>query len=242
MAQRVQSGLWGRLAVLVLLATALGYIEADVVVYLREAIAPLRQRYFHRTFPQAIREPLPLLNLEQLRQAGPPTDSFLRFEQVREASALAVLIAAAIGLRRRRGEGLAFFLIGFAVWDIFYYVFLKMLIGWPGSLTTWDVLFLIPIPWVAPVWAPLLVSLSMLSGGLLRLFRPTTQRRPAAAAGACLTILAGVALVLISFMVRIREAIGALPARFDWPWFLAGWLLGTAGLFWLTGGGSRRRA
>ncbi|OPX21529.1 MAG: hypothetical protein B1H04_06480 [Planctomycetales bacterium 4484_123] len=237
----MQAGRWSRLAALVVLAAALAYIEASVVVYLRQAITPVRRKYLQRTFPMAISEPLPLLSLDQLRQAGPPVDSFLLLEQLREAAALAVLAAAAVGLRHRGGEGLAFFLIGFAVWDGLYYAFLKLLIDWPASLGTWDVLFLIPVPWLAPVWAPLLVSLSMLLAGLLRLSRPTVERPVGTTVGASLTILAGAGLVLVSFVIRVGEAVGAIPARFDWPWFLAGWLLGTAGLFWLFASRSRRR-
>ena len=43
-----------------------------------------------------------------------------------------------------------YFLLSFGIWDVFYYVFLKVLIGWPESLLTWDVLFLIPLTWVGP--------------------------------------------------------------------------------------------
>jgi hypothetical protein len=48
------------------------------------------------------------------------------------------------------------------VWDIFYYVFLKLLIGWPESILTWDILFLIPVTWTGPVLTPVLVSLLMI--------------------------------------------------------------------------------
>jgi hypothetical protein len=63
----------------------------------------------------------------------------------------------------------AYFLFAFAVWDIFYYVWLKVLLNWPASFLTWDLLFLIPVPWVGPVLAPLIVSLTMLlfSGAII---------------------------------------------------------------------------
>ena len=51
----------------------------------------------------------------------------------------------------------AFFLFLFGVWDIFYYIWLKVFLHWPASLLTWDVLFLIPVPWVAR-YTPLSVS------------------------------------------------------------------------------------
>jgi hypothetical protein len=51
-----------------------------------------------------------------------------------------------------------FFLWTFAFWDLFYYLSLYILIKWPPTFTTIDVLFLIPVPWIAPVWFPIGVS------------------------------------------------------------------------------------
>jgi hypothetical protein len=51
-----------------------------------------------------------------------------------------------------------FFLWTFAFWDLFYYLSLYILIKWPPKLSTIDVLFLIPKPWIAPVWFPIGVS------------------------------------------------------------------------------------
>lgn len=237
MAKTLRPSLWMRMAALAALAAALAYIEASVVVYLREVIAPIRQAHY----PDAVREVLPLLTLAQLTQAGPEIARLLNLERVRELAAVAVLAAMALGLRRRRGQGLAFFMIGFAVWDILYYVFLKVLIDWPASLATWDVLYLVPIPWVAPVWAPVAVSITLLIAGLVALARRRGEMSTGAKFIASLTALAGMALILASFMLRVPQAVGGVPDRFDWPWFLAGWLLGAAGLFWLTARPSTRR-
>ena len=236
-AERLRAGLGVRLACLLVMSAALAFIEADVVVYLRQVLAPHRQRLF----PDAVGEALPLLSRSQLDRAGPEVARLLLFEQVRELAALVVLAAMAVGLRGRRGEAWAFGLIGFAVWDILYYVFLKVLIGWPASLATWDVLFLIPVPWVAPVWAPLTVSATLLLAGLVRLGRRRGELSAKAKAGAALAVLMGAGLVLGSFIVRVAQAVGGVPERFDWPWFLAGWLLGVVGLFWLAVKPSGRR-
>jgi uncharacterized membrane protein YdcZ (DUF606 family) len=59
----------------------------------------------------------------------------------------------------------------FAVWDIFYYVWLKVLLGWPASVLDWDVFFLIPLPWAGPILAPILVSIAMLVFAALILYR-----------------------------------------------------------------------
>ena len=76
-----------------------------------------------------------------------------------------MLAAAGLAIAGNFRQWLAGFMISFGVWDIFYYVFLRLLIGWPESLMTWDLLFLLPVPWVGPVIAPVLVSLSMIVAG-----------------------------------------------------------------------------
>ena len=67
-------------------------------------------------------------------------------------------------------ERFAFFIITFGVWDIFYYVWLYVMIEWPQSLMTWDLLFFIPLPWVGPVITPLLSALTMVGIGSLLVF------------------------------------------------------------------------
>jgi hypothetical protein len=59
---------------------------------------------------------------------------------------------------QRTREKVVVFLWTFALWDISYYAWLRLTIGWPASLINSDVLFLIPVPWVAQVWFPMLVS------------------------------------------------------------------------------------
>ncbi len=238
MVERLPTSRTGRVVALVILVVALAYIEAAVVVYLREVLAPARMAHF----PDAVREPLPLLSYARLEQAGGEIASLLKVEVIREVAALGVLFGVALGFRRRAGEFLGFFLLGFALWDIFYYVFLKMLLGWPASPATWDILFLIPVPWVAPVWAPLMVSAVLLVTGAVVLRRAGRTIKTKKPLGAYLVILVGTAGILASFFLRTSEAFGSVPQRFDWPWFLAGWLLGVVGLVWLLGGSSSRRS
>lgn len=219
----------GRVFALVVLAVALAYIEADVVVYLRAALLPFRREHF----PQQLDQPLPLGSYDQLRQAHPEAARLLGFEVAREVAAITVLLAAACGFGRRRGERVGLFLLGFAIWDIFYYVFLRILIGWPASLWTWDVLFLIPVPWVAPVWAPLVLSVTLVIVAGVLLGRRPAPLAPRRALGAVGLMLAGVGLILASFFLRLGEAAQSVPRRFDWPLFLAGWVLGIAGVVWI---------
>lgn len=86
-----------------------------------------------------------------------------RIELGREASTVVMLAAVAlVAAKRSWWERLAYFIWAFAVWDIFYYLWLYVLLRWPPDLMTLDVLFLIPRVWVAPVVLPVVVSATML--------------------------------------------------------------------------------
>jgi hypothetical protein len=92
-------------------------------------------------------------------------------ELLREVATLVMLVSIGILAGRRFSTGFAWFIYSFAIWDIFYYVFLWLLLGWPQSLMTWDVLFLIPTTWTGPVLSPVLVSISMILLAMAILFR-----------------------------------------------------------------------
>jgi hypothetical protein len=119
---------------------AMGYIESAVVIYMREIL-----------YPEGFQFPLV------------PIETHLAItELIREFATLVVLLCIGMITGRTFSEKFAWFLYCFAIWDIFFYVFLKLLIGWPESLMTWDILFMIPTTWVGPVITPLLVSLTMI--------------------------------------------------------------------------------
>ncbi len=132
-----------RMGLVTIFGIALGYLEAIVVIYLRRILPPL---------PWEVETLAEFSNL--LRSHG-----VLFLEQMREVSTIVILLAIAFLVGRKR---LAIFLWAFAIWDISYYIWLKVLIGWPPSLATIDCLFLIPGPWLAPVYVPLLISLVMM--------------------------------------------------------------------------------
>ena len=127
-----------RLFLAALFAVAFGFVEAAVVVYLRASagLLPGQHGFSAAGFP-------PLL---------------LRTEIVREAATMIMLAAIAALAGRSACQRVIAFLWTFAIWDIFYYVFLYLTIGWPTSLKNLDLLFLIPVPWTSQVWFPLLVS------------------------------------------------------------------------------------
>jgi len=135
-------------------ALAFGFAESAVVVYLRAAAGLLPgvagtladvQQLAPGDYVQSAVLP-----------AFPP--SLLTVEVFREAATIVMLLSTAALVSTRVKEFLACFLWEFAAWDLAYYAGLWLLVRWPNSLKSMDVLFLIPIPWISQVWFPILVS------------------------------------------------------------------------------------
>lgn len=124
---------------------AMGLMEAIIVVYLRALFYPDGFQFPLQDMP------LLLFNCEWLR----------------EICTIIMLTAIAFLSGRTKLDRFSFFIFSFAVWDIFYYAGLKWLLSWPDSLLEWDILFLIPVPWLGPVLAPLLCSAGMIALSLL---------------------------------------------------------------------------
>jgi hypothetical protein len=212
------------LAALVLFGSAFGYVEAAVVSYLRDLHEPARQRFFPG---RPTGELFPLVTLEQLRAAGPVQAKTLAIEIGREAATIVMLAAVALAVAGNGGQWVAAFAIAFGTWDIAFYVFLKVLLGWPASVFTWDVLFLIPAPWTGPVLAPTLVSVAMAGAGAYHLWREANGARVRIGALRWLGIASGAALILASFLTDYRRVMaGGMPHPFHWGVFGAGLALG----------------
>ena len=142
---------WKRTVIaLLLFGTAFGYLEAAVVTYLRALHEPVVQRFYPGRAPGDL---FPLLTLDQLRAAAPVQMKTLAVEIGREVATIGMLVAIALAVAQNTGQWAAAFVIAFGTWDITFYVFLKVLLDWPASLLTWDILFLVPVPWVGPVLA-----------------------------------------------------------------------------------------
>jgi len=124
---------------------AMAFLETAVVIYLRELL-----------YPEGFAFPL----------AAMPANLMLT-EILREAATILMLIGAGVLAGKTFSQKFAWFIYAFAIWDIFYYVFLKLLINWPESFLTWDVLFLIPTAWTGPVLSPIIVSLTMIALALV---------------------------------------------------------------------------
>ena len=192
--------------VVVLFAAAMAWVEAAVVLYLRV--------FLDRIQPYQA-DPLP---------AG---FGFAGAELVREAATMVMLGAVGWLAGTERRTRLGYALLAFGAWDIFYYVFLVPLSGWPRSLLDWDILFLIPVPWWGPVLAPVsIAALMILAGTAIAQLQPKGlpfwPRPPA-----WLVSLGGASLALYTFMVDALRLIPAgpgavrdvLPASFNWLLF-----------------------
>jgi len=97
--------------------------------------------------------------------------TLLNIERLREAATLVILASIAAIVGRKLTDKIAFFFLAFGIWDIFYYVFLKLTIGWPKSVGDLDIFFLLPTPWVGPVLVPIIISSFLIIGALAYLIR-----------------------------------------------------------------------
>ena len=128
-----------KLSLLALFGIAMAHFEGVVVVYLRKVLGM----------------PDSESNKESIEKFP---KRYLYIEMTREAATIIMLVLIAFLVGETWIEKGVFFLWTFAFWDLFYYLSLYILIKWPPKLTTIDVLFLIPKPWIAPVWFPISVS------------------------------------------------------------------------------------
>jgi hypothetical protein len=132
--------------VVVLFAAAMAWVESAVVYYLRTMIG--------RIDPYQP-NPLPIIG-----GLGP-------VELARELATMIMLLTVGTLAGKTWRSRLGYAAVAFGVWDIFYYVFLRLMCGWPHSLMDWDILFLLPLPWWGPVWAPVSIALLMVIWGTL---------------------------------------------------------------------------
>ena len=137
-------------------AIAFAWVESSVVVYLREI-------YYEGSFSFPI--------MIEWEKGAVVIDKLMRIEFGREIATIIMLISVGWAAGRNAVERFCLFIIGFGIWDIFYYVWLRAMVGWPESLMTWDLLFFLPLPWVGPVMAPVLIAMTMvIIGSLMMLY------------------------------------------------------------------------
>jgi hypothetical protein len=197
-----------RFCIVVVFGIAFAYIEAAVVVYLRTIFHPSGF-----TFPLTKFGTSPLWNRLLLTEIG------------REAATLVLMFTAACLFGKNNRQRFAFFLTIFAVWDIFYYIWLKVLIDWPGSIMDWDILFLIPTVWAGPIVAPILISLTLLAFAVIILYRSCSAKVLRITPIDWLFFIPAVLLVIASFCIAgLHAAKPDFKSHFYWPLFAAGLL------------------
>ena len=182
-----------------------GYIEASIVVYLRELYYP---NGFN--FPVIIAD-----------------TSIALTEIARELVTLILMFATARLVYDDFKRRFAAYIIIFGVWDIFYYIFLKIVLSWPESLFTWDILFLIPYPWVGPVWAPVLVSVGLiLAGTIIINIVEDGKTIQLDKRFWILEIICG-SLIIVSFLIPGKAVIDqSIPDHYPWYIFFLGFSAG----------------
>lgn len=217
---------------LAIFGLAMGFLEGIVVVYLRQVY-----------YPKGFDFPLTLLSPEMLK-----------VEWLREIATIIMLGTIAWLAGKNFIQRLSYFLFTFAIWDISYYVALKLILDWPASWLTWDILFLIPIPWLGPVLAPVICSVTMIVMALLYVFLPERGKPVTLRISDWLLVLGGSAFIFYTFIrdylylifstgilkgnnnPEVGESFwkaltSYIPHRYSWYLFVIGELLILASMF-----------
>lgn len=145
-------------------AIAFAFVEAAVVVYLRHLLGST----WSANDASEILFLIPGIAFLEPQTAVKiiANTAILNIERIREAATLVMLGSIALLAGKNFKEQIAFFFVAFGIWDIFYYVFLRLTINWPASLTDLDIFFLLPTPWVGPVFAPIIISSVLIFGSI----------------------------------------------------------------------------
>ncbi len=160
------------------LAVSMAFVESAVVIYLRELYYPAGFDFPMVSMPGKI----------------------AMTEILREIATLIMLLAMGFLAGRNARQRFAWFIYSFAIWDLFYYVFLKLVLDWPASWFTWDILFLVPVVWTGPVLAPVLVSLTMIILAFTILYIDQRSEQCLISWPVVLLIVLGSVLIFVSFI------------------------------------------
>ncbi len=222
-----------KIIIVTIFAIAMAFLESAVVVYLRKLF-----------YPQGFNFPL----------KGFIEPTILGIEWIREFATIIMLITIGLLAGKKVYEKFAYFIYAFAVWDIFYYVFLKLLLNWPHSLLTWDLLFLIPWPWAGPVLAPILCSILMIITSILIINLEDSNINIKMNAKELSMVILGILLVLFTWLYDYGKIIivenfledfltltnneqfnqvitSYSPVYYNWPVFLVGFIISSIGIY-----------
>jgi hypothetical protein len=187
---------------------AMAYLEAAVVVYLRR-----------------------VYGITNLILQVPPFDKQIAVIEVgRELTTLVMLLCIGWIAGETFRSRVGFTFITFGLWDIFYYIWLRVFIGWPLSIFEPDLLFLIPLPWWGPVLSPVLIALLMVTGGIIAVIKTEKKQALHIDAWFWVCLITGVLILLYTFMADALIALpadastlsGLKPSQFNWPVYFLG--------------------
>ncbi|MEA3500311.1 MAG: hypothetical protein U9R41_04740 [Candidatus Marinimicrobia bacterium] len=157
---------------------AMAFLETSVVAYLRKLY-----------YPEGFTFPLKIFE-----------NKIGATEFLREFATIVMLISVAVIVGKNKLQRFAYFIYIFAIWDIFYYVFLKIILNWPESLFTFDILFLIPVTWVGPIIAPIICSITMILFALSIIYLQDKNKSLKIKFDECTMLVVGSIIVVISFL------------------------------------------
>lgn len=189
-----------------LYAIAMAYVESAVVVYLRT-----------------------IYGIDDILQDMPQMfDQYIMIEIGREAATMVMLIIIGWVTGRRWQDRIGYFIFTFGLWDIFYYIWLNIFIGWPKTILDWDILFLLPLPWWGPVLSPMLIALLLVIGGGLavvmaergKILRFTSVEWSVAGAGTLLALYVFMLDAIRALPGGIEAVSASRPTIFNWPLFI----------------------
>ena len=223
-----------KLLYIFILTIAMGLLEAIVVVYLRTIY-----------YPDGFIFPLVIVS-KKIYSA----------ELLREMCTIVMLLSISLICGQNKLQRLSYFFYSFAIWDIFYYVALKILLNWPPSFLTWDILFLIPVTWLGPVLAPIICSLTMIVYSLAILYFQNNQPDFRLQFREWLLIIFGALLIFMTFIWDYSKIIVSnnlvfeffsllendqfrniilthIPDYYNWPLFTIGMVLIYISLFFM---------
>jgi hypothetical protein len=193
---------------LFILAISFAYVESAVVVYLRELYYPDGFHFPLKTIPFRI----------GLIEIG------------REAATLVMIMTIGFLSGTTRWQRVSYSVFVFGIWDIAYYIWLKIFLDWPQSMFTWDILFLIPVPWVAPVLAPVIIAMSISIVSLIIVYLENKGMPPVMHWREASLIIIGGFIILTSFIWDFRHvANSGIPLTYHWELLITGEFFGLWG-------------
>lgn len=168
-----------KIALIIIFGIFFGLLESIVVIYLRQLFGSGNTLVSSQITPNDIVFTLGFVTFLKPSASILITQSqrILSLELWRELSTIAMLVSLAFIAGKTLRDRIAFFILAFGIWDVFYYVFLKIISGWPVSLLDIDVYFLIPVAWIGPVATPLIISFVIILAAIWWLRRADQQAK-----------------------------------------------------------------